>query len=464
MSQLNICYILSTTEGGTWAFEQLRDLKNKHQYDVSVILSGTSGTLVNRFKAESIPVYAADFEFTQATDLFLLPVKILKLVKLLRQKRFDVIVTHLFPAMVIGRVASWIADVPVRFSMIAGPFHLEAETPRWIDKITCWMDTAILPSCYYSKQLYLKMGVPEHRLSMVYYGPDECRFNPDDTLPAGLRQEFGWPEDTPLIGLIAYFYPEIGKSRWTPPHLHGKAIKGHEDLIWSALLVLKEFPKTKFLLIGGGWGKEGQDHMESMRALVVQLGLQDSVIFTGFRHDVPNIYRDLNVSIQASLNDNLGGTIEALLMECPTVVTRIGGLVDTVIDGKTGVQVNVADPADLGNGILRLLRNPETAKKYGKAGRVFMLEQFTLQKTVKDLDQLYQHYLKEAKGYRFYKMIFRLFLLAIFGLFIGLRFFLLDIYLLPRWDAGWRPWWIHKRFAKLFKRMYAKLTGVTNVR
>lgn len=457
MSQLKVCYILSTTEGGTWAFEQLRNLRNTYQYDVSVILSGTSGTLVDRFNAENIPVYAADFDFMRPTDIFSLPKKILKLVKLLRQKRFDVVQTHLFPSMVIGRIASWIADVPIRLSMIAGPFHLEAETPRWIDKATNWMDVAVIPSCNFSKQLYLEMGVPEHRLHVVYYSPDEQRFDAENTPPAGLREEFGWQADTPLIGMIAYFYPKLGKNRWTPSFLHGKAIKGHEDLIRAAVIIHKEFPNAKILLIGSGWGETGQEVMQSMQALVTELGLQDSVIFTGHRQDIPRIYRDLDVSVQASLNENLGGTIEALLMECPTVVTRVGGLVDTVIDDKTGVQVNVTDPDSLANGIISLLRDPQRAKKLGKAGRAYMLEKFTLNNTVNDLDKLYQDYIKVVPaGYRFYKSIYRFILLSVLGFFVSLRFFALDIWLLPRWDMGWRPWkQIVIRLKMLLYRFYS---------
>ena len=48
--------------------------------------------------------------------------------------------------------------------------------------------------------------------------------------------------------MIAYFYPKLGANRWTPPSLHGKAIKGHEDLIRAAPLVLREFPNANFHL------------------------------------------------------------------------------------------------------------------------------------------------------------------------------------------------------------------------
>lgn len=452
MPQLKICYIVSTTEGGTWALEQLRDLRNNYDCEVSIVLSGETGKLVDRCKQEGISVFAADFNFMSPTDLFSLPRKLFKLVQFLRRNQFDVIQTHLFNAMVIGRVAGWLADVPVRCSMIAGPFHLEAETPRWVDKATAWMDTTVIPSCEYSRQLYLKMNIPEDRLAVIYYGPDETRFNTQDIKPSAIREEYNWPVDTPLIGMIAYFYPKLGKNRWTPPALQDKAIKGHEDLIHAVPRVLQEFPNAKFLLIGNGWGEAGQQVMDSMKELVATLGLQENIIFTGYRTDIPSIYRELTVSVQASLSENLGGTIEALLMECPTVVTRVGGLVDTVIDGKTGVQVNPSDPSDLARGILSLLKDENRAQSLAKAGRQLMLERFTLRTTVKDLYTLYQEKLsKSKKGYRFHWMLIRFLFLGVFGFFVAIRFFLLDVLFLPYWDQGYKPKNIFKALLKLVK-------------
>src|SRR6185295_16954033 len=109
--------------------------------------SGRHGSLVDRLRAASITVHAMDFAFASARDLLTLPSKVLALARLFRRERFDIVQTHLFHSMVIGRIAAWIADVPARFSMVAGPFHLEAYTPRWIDAWTCWMDTTIIASC-----------------------------------------------------------------------------------------------------------------------------------------------------------------------------------------------------------------------------------------------------------------------------------------------------------------------------
>jgi glycosyltransferase involved in cell wall biosynthesis len=437
---LRVCHVIATTEGAAWTFEQLRDLRDRYGFDVAVVLNGDTGTLVDHFRAALIPVHVSDFDFTGHPDLFTLPRKFLRLVRLLRRERFDVVQTHLFHSMVIGRIAAWIADAPVRFSMIAGPFHLEAYTPRWIDRGTSWMDTAIISSCEYTRRIYRGFGIADGRLPLIYYGPDERKFDPA-TPPAGLRREFGWPEGTPLVGMIAYFYTELPANRWIPSSLHGRALKGHESLIRAAPIVLKEFPNAKFLLVGDGWEEGGRQQMARMKALVSELGLQDSVIFTGFRIDVPSIYRDLDVSVQPSLNENLGGTIESLLMECPTVATRVGGLTDSVVNGETGISVNPDDPPDLAGGILRLLRDPPTARALGKAGRVRMLARFTLRRTVDDLAALYRSQaVSRTAGYRWYVSTARLLVAGAFSAAVVLRFLILDVYLLPQWDQGWRPW------------------------
>jgi glycosyltransferase involved in cell wall biosynthesis len=437
--RLKICHVVATTEGASWVVDQLRELRDRCGYDVAAVLNGNSGSLVERLRAAGIPVHAANFDFTSSPHLLGLPRKVLALARLFRREKIDVVQTHLFHSMVIGRMAAWIADVPVRVSMIAGPFHLEAYTPRWIDRATCWMDTIVIPSCEYSRCLYRELGVPERRLALIYYGPDDSKFDPATTSHANLRRQYGWPDDTPLVGMIAYFYTKLGVNRWTPPALHGKAAKGHEDLIRAAPIVLREFPATKFLLVGRGWHEGGEALLTGMQSLVAELGLADSIIFTGFRTDVPQIYRDIDVSVQPSLNENLGGTIESLLMECPTVATKIGGLTDSVRDGETGVLVKPGDPSDLAEGILRLLRNPAAAREFGKAGRARMLARFTLSTTVRDLDGVYRR-LSTREGYRPYVTLWRLVVAAPFCLAVALRFIVLDACLLPRWDQGWRPW------------------------
>jgi glycosyltransferase involved in cell wall biosynthesis len=448
-SQKRVCHIVATTEGAVWVYEQLRDLRDRFGYDVSVILNGPSGTLVDRFKAAGIPVLTSDFDFLGVSDLLALPRKILALARMLRRERFHIVHTHLFHSMVIGRIGAWLADVPVRLSMVAGPFHLEAYTPRWIDGSTQWMDTALIPSCEWTRKLYRSLGVEEKRLAMIHYGPDERKFDPDNHQAADLRREFGWADDCPLIGMIAYFYAELGINRWTPPAVQGRSVKCQSDVIRAMPVILKEFPNARLIFAGSGWEEGGRQYLSKMQALVRDLDLDDQVMFTGFRFDVPEVLKALDVTVQASLSENLGGTIEGLLMETPMVATRVGGMVDSVVDGETGFLVDADDPEGLANGILTVLRNPGRARRLAKRGRQFMLERFTLRKTVESEHALYQSLLaRSPRGYRLGRTSARLFSGAAICGYLAVRYRLIDAWLLPRFDAGWRPW----HFVKL--RMY----------
>jgi len=409
---ISVCQVAATTEGATWMVEQLRDLRNHFGCVPTAVIEGETGSLVDKCRSEGIPIHAHDFGFTALHDLLRLPGCILALARYFRSQRFDVVHTHLFHSMIVGRMAAWLADVPVRTSMVASPFHLEATTPRWIDRATCWMDTVLIGSCRYTVELYQDLGVKKDQVALVYYGADERKFSADDTDPAPIREEFGWPEDTPIVAMIAYFYPPLPQNGWIPPAVQGRAVKGHEYVIQAAPAILEKFPNAKILLVGNGWGEAGTAYMEQMQALVKELNLEESVIFTGYRADVNNILRAADVAIQASLCENLGGTIESLLMRCPTVATRVGGLVDTVVHEETGLLVEPRDPDSLAKAIVRLLRDPEYARQLATAGEAWVRERFTLRRTVEDLATLYEQRLfsknRRKKGYRLHVSLFRL--------------------------------------------------------
>jgi len=96
------------------------------------------------------------------------------------------------------------------------------------------------------------------------------------------------------------------------------------------------------------------------------------------------------VAVQASLYENVGGVIESLMVECPTVATSVGGMVDCVIDGETGILVRPADPADLARGVKAMLADRARARELAALGRRFMEERFSLARTSEDLNQLYR--------------------------------------------------------------------------
>ena len=225
--------------------EQLRELRERFGHDVYACVIREDCDFADRLRAAGIKCFSLEFGYQTLKQMALMPLTIIKVARLFRRERFDVVQTHLIAAMIAGRIAGWLADVPVRLAMIASPWHLEARISRYIDRDTAWMESGLIASCEQTARLYEQMGIAPGKIFLIYYGPDERRFDPQGTLPIGLREEFGWPAETPLVALVAYFYPENPKSGWVPETLFDRAIKGHEEFVGAAAVVLREFPNAR---------------------------------------------------------------------------------------------------------------------------------------------------------------------------------------------------------------------------
>jgi glycosyltransferase involved in cell wall biosynthesis len=429
---LKVCHVFASTEGGRWVYEQLEALERDHGCEVCVVLPEGSGSTVELFQRAGIRIKRFDFRIWGLTALLTLPFRIIGLARWMRRERLDVVQSHIIMSTFFARPAAWLADIPVRLVMVTSPYYMQAPSIRWMEKMTAQMETGVIPSCALTADLYAEAGTPARLIQpILYYGPHEHRFDPARTRPEGLRAEFGLAAKTPLIGSIAIFYPRCGGGSIVPPETRNKFIKGHTDLIEAMAFILPEFPQARLVMIGKGWGPSGPQAEQELHDFVRQKGLGDHVLFAGWRASTAAVYMDLDVSVQASVNENLGGTVESLLMARPTVATRIGGMVDAVIDGETGILVRPSDPADLARGILELLRDPDRAAALGKAGRERMLAGFTLSTTVPALASLYRRQLQEAPGaWRLGKGASRLLLATIIGFPIFMRAALIDLFLL----------------------------------
>ena len=171
--------------------------------------------------------------------------------------------------------------------------------------------------------------------------------------------------------------------------MRGRGIKGHDTFIEAAALVHAQRPDVRFVLAGTGWGEAGERYRQSLIARVAALDLSHRILFTGHVADVPGVLAACDVAVQCSLSENYGGTIEALLMERPTIATHVGGMPETVKDGDTGVLVPPSDPAALAAATLRLLDNREDALRMARAGRQLMLSRFDIAHTVTGIEAVY---------------------------------------------------------------------------
>ncbi len=265
---LKIVHVAATTNGAPWLLELMRRQRRRGHLVEAIIPPG-EGTIPVVLQHEGFTYHTAALDLMARTHILTGTLMVHRLARLLEQVRPDIVQFHLFPSIIIGRLASWIADVPLRFSMIPGTYYLEAPVLRDIDFGTARFDTRVIATCERTRELYREAGIPEDRLELMYYGADEKRFDPSLYSRQSFRDDIGISSETPLIGLVAFFYPPATESPFSPPHLVGRSIKGHDIVLRSIPRVLKTWPDATFAFIGGGWGEAGEEHREEMRELAL---------------------------------------------------------------------------------------------------------------------------------------------------------------------------------------------------
>jgi glycosyltransferase involved in cell wall biosynthesis len=209
------------------------------------------------------------------------------------------------------------------------------------------------------------MGVEEERVFLRYYGKDLDQLPP--TLSTGkLRSEIHVPENSKVVGMVAYMYPP---KRYLG---HRRGIKGHEDLIDALKICLDEGANVAGVFVGGGT-KPGHPYERRVRGYAAER-LGERGIFLGNRNDVPELYPEFDVAVHPSHSENQGGAAESLLLQIPTIATDVGGFPDIVHPGITGELVPARDPSRLAEAILSTLDNPERSKKMAMQGAMVMRE------------------------------------------------------------------------------------------
>jgi glycosyltransferase involved in cell wall biosynthesis len=104
---------------------------------------------------------------------------------------------------------------------------------------------------------------------------------------------------------------------------------------------------------------------------------------------------DLKV-LSSKMEANPASTLEASACGLPVVVPNVGSLAETVVDGTTGLLCSPNDPAALADAMVRLLSEPEKARKMGEAGRDLVCRRFSVEGMVRGYERLIEGVYRSA--------------------------------------------------------------------
>jgi glycosyltransferase involved in cell wall biosynthesis len=301
-----------------------------------------------------------------------------------RDRRPDLVHTHLYAANLVGRGAAWLSRVPAVSTLHDADYEpiTRLGNPglsRWKHALVRVAHRATLAlagadvlavSGYVAESARRRLGLDPARITVVPNGVDTDVFRPGDaSARAAARRALGAVDEEGLV---------LGIGRLTPQ-------KGFGLLLEAIARLRTHHPRTRLVLAGDG----GQRSVLDERVRALRLG--DGVSFLGVRTDVPQLLRGADVVAVPSLHEGFGlVAAEAMASAVPVVASRTGPLPEIVSDGESGLLFPSGDAAALAAALDTLLASADLRASMGARGRVRAVERFSLPSMVSALEAVYE--------------------------------------------------------------------------
>ena len=314
----------------------------------------------------------------------------LRLARLIRRERPDILHTHTAKAGTVGRVAALLAGAKGP-PIVVHTFHghvlrgyfgpLRSLFFRMLERWLAGRTTALIAVSPQVRDDLVSLRVaPPERFVVIRLGIEL------DERVAGSRggrlesrRYLGIPPDRFAVGWI---------GRMT-------AVKRTEDVL-VAFKRLRDGGVDACLCMVG----DGPDRPQLERR-AHDLGIVKDTLFLGYQEDVAPYYAAFDALVLPSSNEGTPvSAIESLAAGRPVVATRVGGVPDVVAEGEDGFLVEPGDTDELAERLTQLARDPALRERMGEAGRRRVLPRYAVERLVDDIDRLYRSLLSEASARR----------------------------------------------------------------
>ncbi len=220
-------------------------------------------------------------------------------------------------------------------------------------------DAVICVSNSIKEYIQKHYNTPENKITVIPRGIDLELFNPkniDNDFIENFKKEFDLKNK--------FIISSVGRVT---------QLKDYETFIKAILIVKKEIPNVKALIVGGV-RSDKEDYLNSLKNLIKELNLEDNIIFTGSQSKIEQIYALSDVVISSSKKpESFGRAVaEAICMNKPVIATNHGGVKDIIIENENGFFFEVGDDKELAMNILK--SRTLVFDGYGYISNTFFLE------------------------------------------------------------------------------------------
>ena len=217
-----------------------------------------------------------------------------------------------------------------------------------------------------------KFASPRDQIAVIYNGCDTGKFAFDESARSFLRRRKGISTES----VVFIFIGHILKN------------KGIFELVEAFSLVMKKQLDSYLIFVG-----HGRD-AKVLAQKVSKAAMGSRIYFIGTRpyEEIPGWLSMADVLVLPSYNEGLPNVVvEAMACQRPVIATKIGGIPEAVVDGKSGILVEAKDPIALAEAMERLARDKDLRYQMGNVGRQIVMRKFLWDKNIEDLISLYKN-------------------------------------------------------------------------
>jgi glycosyltransferase involved in cell wall biosynthesis len=224
------------------------------------------------------------------------------------------------------------------------------------------------------KQMIKNLSLPPEKHLVIPNAVDLDRFKSEMYELNKFRTDIGVQETSILIGLIGRIDPG----------------KGQKEAIQAMPEILRVFPESRLVIVGEVTQGEHKGYLEKLKALTEELGIDKKVIWAGFRENIPQVLKDLDIFLMPSYQESFGKVlIEAMSMKIPVIATNKGGPPEILDNGNCGILIKPACYQDISAAVISFLTDKNLKEKCIKNALKRVHTNYSLKVVLNSIEQLY---------------------------------------------------------------------------
>src|SRR5690606_21167388 len=375
-NKLKILHIQETIGSGGVERRRLSLAKHldKNLFEQKFICTFTKGNIPEEIRAEGFEVIPigqlkSPFQWSQHK----------KVQKIIEEYQPDIIHGAVFEGVTLAAINGWLKKVPVIIIEETSDPINRSWKGNLLIKIFSKMANKVIGVSEAVTEEYLKgkLHLTNDKVVLINNGVALPRTITTDEINLA-KGTWNIIENDFIIGSIGRMLSDANKR--------------YSDLIKAFAQFSNEKSNVKLLLVGDGPEKANYEK------LVLDLGISDKVIFTGYQSDVTLFYKMMDVFSLVSRNESFGLVLaEAMLNKLPVIATKVGGMKYIVDDGKTGYLVNPFQVEEIEEKLEILYQNPNLRIQMGEIGFEKAMKEYTEGVYAGKINQLYNSFIEKNK-------------------------------------------------------------------